>query len=81
MSGCCKLLGAGMLCSYTCPCRSGYNILINLQQENFYFLFFNFLSLYEWKTITSLKFRTFKIVYPVYFGLLSTFFYKGAEPT
>ena len=32
-------------------CRSGHSISINLQQDNCYFLFCNFLPLYEWKVL------------------------------
>ena len=42
--GCCKLLGVGILCSYSCPGRSGHNVSINLQQDKWYFLFCNVLS-------------------------------------
>ena len=45
MAGCCKLLGAGILCSYSCPCRSGHSVPVNLQEDNFYFLFCNFFFL------------------------------------
>ena len=34
----CKLLGAGILWSYNCPCRSGHSAPIKLQQDNCYFL-------------------------------------------
>ena len=30
---CCKLLGAGILCSCSCPCGSSHNVPINLQQD------------------------------------------------
>ena len=56
VAGCCKLLGAGhtwsdviILCSFSCPCRSGHDVPVTLQQDKFYSLFCNFLSLYEWK--------------------------------
>ena len=55
MAGCFKLLGAGILCSCNCPCRSGHNVPIHLQQDNCYFLFCNFLPLYEWKGVIPLK--------------------------
>ena len=29
MAGCCKLLGARILCSCNCPFRSGHNVLEN----------------------------------------------------
>ena len=36
-------------------CRSGHSISINLQQDNCYFLFCNFLLPYEWKSFTVFK--------------------------
>ena len=32
--GCCELLGAGILCSCSCPCRSGHNVPVNLNKTN-----------------------------------------------
>ena len=29
MVGVCKLLGAGILCSWSCSCKSGYKVPIN----------------------------------------------------
>ena len=55
MAGCCNLLCTRILCSCNCPCRSGHNVPINLQQNNCYFLFCNFLSLCEWKSVIPLK--------------------------
>ena len=46
--GCCRLLGAGILCSCSCSPRSGCDVPVNLQQDKCYSLFCNFLSLYEW---------------------------------
>ena len=43
VAGCCKLLGAGILFSCSCPHSSGHNVPVNLQQDNCYFLFCNFL--------------------------------------
>ena len=43
---CCRLLGVGILCSCSCPHRSGHDVPINLQQDKYYSLFWNFL--YEW---------------------------------
>ena len=60
MAGCNKLLGARILCSCICPCRSGHNVSINLQQDKYYSLFCNFLSLYEWKSVILLKLRTLR---------------------
>ena len=51
MVSCCKLLGAGILCSRSCPCRSGHDVPVNLQQDKCSFLFCNFFSLYEWKSV------------------------------
>ena len=45
---CCKLLGVGILCSYSCPHGSGQNVPVNLQQDKCYSLFCNFLSQYKW---------------------------------
>ena len=42
---CCKLLGVGILCSCSCPCRSGHDVPVNLQQDKCYSPFSNFLSL------------------------------------
>ena len=39
---CGKLLGVGILCSCSCPCRSGQYVPINLQQDNCYSLLCNF---------------------------------------
>ena len=36
-----------ILCSYSCPCRSGHTIPVNFQQDKCYILFCNFLSLYK----------------------------------
>ena len=32
-----KALGAGILCSCSCPCRSGHGVPINLQQDKWLF--------------------------------------------
>ena len=45
---CCRLLGVGILCSCSCPHKSGHTVPVNLWQDKYYFLFCN-LSLYEWK--------------------------------
>ena len=47
--------------------------LVNLQQDKCYFLFCNFSSLYEWKSVTPLKVRALKKGSPVYFRLPGTF--------
>lgn len=36
--GCCKLLGAGILCAYSFPQRSGHSVTVNLQQDTCYTL-------------------------------------------
>ena len=43
MTVCYKVLGAGILCSCSCLGRSGHNVPINLQEDNCYFVFCNFL--------------------------------------
>ena len=48
MVSCYQLLGMEVLCSSSCPHRSGHNVPVNLQQNKCYSLFCNFLSLYEW---------------------------------
>ena len=48
MVSCCKLLGIGILCSCSCAHRSDHDGPVNLQQDQCYSLFYNFLSLYEW---------------------------------
>ena len=45
---CCKLLGVRILYSCSHPGRSGHNAPVNVQQDKFYSLFWNFLFLYEW---------------------------------
>ena len=69
MVGCCKLLGAGILCSCCCLPKSSHDVSVNLQQNKCYFLFCNFLSLYEWKHVISLKVRALRMGYPVCSGL------------
>ena len=49
------------------------NVPVNLQQDKCYSLFYNFLSLYEWKSLTPLKARALRMSYPVYFRLQTTF--------
>ena len=43
---CCEFFGVWILCSCSYPCRSGHNVLVNLQQMLFSVL--QLLSLYEW---------------------------------
>ena len=66
---CCRLLGVGILCSSCCPCRSGHDVPVNLQQDKCYSLFCNFISPREWKSIILLKVRALRLGYPVYFRL------------
>ena len=68
-----KLLGIGILCPCSCPCRSGHDVPVNLQWDKCYFLFCNFLSLYEWESVILLKVRTLGLGFPVYFKLQATF--------
>ena len=50
MTVCDKVLGAGILCSCSCLGRSGHNVPINLQEDNCYFVFFNFLITMKMET-------------------------------
>ena len=50
MVGCCKLLGVGILCSCSHPHSPGHDVSVNLQQDKYY-LFCNFVSLYKWKLV------------------------------
>ena len=43
-----KLLGAGILCSCSCPSRSGHHVPVNFQQDKCYSLFCKFFSLFKW---------------------------------
>ena len=38
----CKLLGVGILCSCSCPCMSGHDVPVNVQQDKYNCLFNNF---------------------------------------
>ena len=42
MVACCRHLGVRVLCSCSCPCRSGHNVPINLHQNKRYSLFWTF---------------------------------------
>ena len=44
-----------IFCFCSCPCRSGHEVPENLQQDKCYFVSYNFLSLYESKTVIALK--------------------------
>ena len=50
-----KFLGVGILCSCSYSYRSGHDIPVNLQHDNCYFLFCNFLSLDKWKSVICLQ--------------------------
>ena len=63
---CCKLLGVGILCSCSCPHRSGHDAPVNLQQDTCHFLFCNFFSLNEWKSVKPLKVRALRMDYPLH---------------
>ena len=54
MVACYKFLGVGILCSCSYSYRSGHDIPVNLQHDNCYFLFCNFLSLDKWKSVICL---------------------------
>ena len=60
---CCKLLGAGILCSCPCPHKAGQDIPVNLQQDRCCSLVCNLISLYKWKSV----FRALRMGSPVYF--------------
>lgn len=49
--------GAGILCSCSCPRRSGHNVPVKLQQGKCCSLFCSFLFLNEWKHVITLKVR------------------------
>ena len=60
--GCCKLLGVRILRSCICPCRSSHSVPINLQ-DKCYSLLWNFLHLFEWENVISLRVRALAILY------------------
>ena len=60
--GCCKLLCSRILHSCLCPCRSSHNVPINLQDKR-YSLLWNFLCLFEWDHVISLRVRALAILY------------------
>ena len=68
---CCKFLGAGILCSCSCPDRSSHDVPVNLQHDKCYFLYCRkfLVSLYEWESVILLKVRALRMGYPVYFKL------------
>ena len=54
VAGCGQLLGARILCSCGCLCRSGHNGSVNIQKDKGYSLLCNFFSLCEWKSVSYL---------------------------
>lgn len=59
--GCCKLLGIGILCSYSCSYRLGHNVPVNLRQDRCYSLFCSHLC--EWESVVPLKVREQALLY------------------
>lgn len=55
VSCCYKVLGTGILCSYSPPCRSDHSVPVNSQQDKCYFLFCNFFTWVVMKGIILLK--------------------------
>ena len=76
MAGYCKPRDAGILCSYSCPTRSGHNVSVNLPQDNCYSLFCNFLCLCQWENVIPLKGRALRMGSTMYFRVQAPFFYK-----
>ena len=77
MAGCCKLLDARILCFCICTFKCGHNVLTNLQQDKYYSLLCNFLSLYEW-TLKGQSHEN-RLVY-IFQGIGNCAFIEGAEP-
>lgn len=73
MVGCCKLPGTRILCACSCPRKSGRDVPASCQQDKYYSVFCNFLSLCQWKSVIPLKVRALKIGYTVYLSLQATF--------
>ena len=74
---CCRLFGAEIFCSCSCPCRSGQDAPANLPQNRYYSLFCSFLS----KNVILLKVIALRIGYPIYISVYKQHpFGKGAEP-
>ena len=78
---CFKLLGVGILCSCSYPCRSSHHVTVNLQPDKCCSLFCNILSPYEWKSVVPLKVRTLRIGCPIIFQSIGNilFFTEDAE--
>ena len=69
MTGFCKLLGVGTLCSCSCPQRPGPDAPVNLHQDKYYPRICNFLSPYELESGKPLKVTTLTMDGFVYFRL------------
>ena len=80
VAGCCKLHGVGVLGFCSCPHRPGHHAPINLQQDKYYSLFYNYLSRYEWKSVIPLKVRALRMGFLCVSGHRQHAFTKGAEP-
>ena len=66
--GCCKLLGARILCAYNCLPRSGHNVTKPPTRQTL-FSVLQILSLHEWKSVILIKVRPLRMGYPVFFRL------------
>lgn len=71
----CKLLDAGILCSYSCPSRSDHNVSVT-RQLLFSQVLKSFLCLCEWENVIPLKGRALRMGSTMYFRVQATFFYK-----
>lgn len=67
--GCFCKLHVGILCSCSCPGRSGHNVPVNLQEGKCHSLFCNFLSVCEWKNVIPLKARDLRMDCPIHLRL------------
>ena len=56
-----KSCNSGILCSWSCPCRSGHNVPLSPWQDKRFCLFCHFLS-HEWESVIPFKFRALRIV-------------------
>ena len=68
-----RLLGSGILCSCSCPCRFGHNTPNKLKRDTCYCLFCNFLSLNEQKSVIPLEARALPVSSLIYFRFQATF--------
>ena len=76
---CWKLFSTGIFCSCSCPPWSDHNVPINFQQNKCYFLFCNFLSLYEWKSVIALKVRALEWLACMFQAIGNSSLTKGTE--